>query len=154
MNNNKITKLRHGPTGATMLDIPSPYQAHSNGLLHLPRFLAKIKKFLKGELPKSYQRNFTKGFDGFLCLHLGVEPEDVIECVKNSKSDAEIDQNLTDLFPKELHSHIWNRKVVQMGMSDLAREKLNDVKRNLAAEKREDLVSFADIIDFDEGKIS
>ena len=137
-----------------MLDIPSPYQAHPNGLLHLPRFLAKIKKFLKGELPKSYQRNFTKGFDGFLCLHIGVEPADVIECVKDTTDDAEIDQNLNKIFPKELNPHIWNRKVVQMGMSDLAREKLKEVKRNLAAENREDLVSFADVIDFDEGKIS
>ena len=137
-----------------MLDIPSPYQAHPNGLLHLPRFLAKIKKFLKGDLPKSYQRNFTKGFDGFLCLHIGVEPADVIECVKGTTDDAEIDQNLNKIFPKELNPHIWNRKVVQMGMSDLAREKLKEVKRNLAAEHREDLVSFADVIDFDEGKIS
>ena len=37
-----------------------------------------------------------------------------------------------------------------MGMSDLAREKLNEVKKNLNADHREDLLSFADIIDFDE----
>ena len=30
-----------GPTGETCLDLPSPYQAHPCGLLHLPRFLAK-----------------------------------------------------------------------------------------------------------------
>ena len=77
----------NGPTGETLLDLPSPYQADQpTGLLHFPRFIAKIRKHLAGELPKSYQRNFTKGFDGFLCLHLGVEPEDVIECVKNSNS--------------------------------------------------------------------
>ena len=40
-----------------------------------------------------------------------------------------------------------------MGMSDLAREKLNEVKKNLNADHREDLLSFADIIDFDEEKI-
>ena len=149
-----MTKLKHGPTGATMLDIPSPYQAHPNGLLHLPRFIAKIKKFLEDKLPESYQRNFTKGFDGFLCLHLGVEPDDVINCVKNAKDEAELSQNLQALFPKELNAPVWNRKVVQMGMSDLALEKLREVKKNLGAADRSDLISFADVIDFDEGKIT
>ena len=66
-------------TGEICYDLPSAYIPHpSTGLLHLPRFLAKIRKHLKGELPKSYQRNFCKGFDRFLCLHLGVDPEQVI----------------------------------------------------------------------------
>ena len=65
-------------TGEICYDLPSPYLPHrATGLLHLPRFLAKIRKHLTGELPKSYQRNFCKGFDRFLCLHLGVEPEAV-----------------------------------------------------------------------------
>ena len=41
-----------------------------------------------------------------------------------------------------------------MGMSDLALEKLSEVKKNLGADGREDLISFADVIDFDEGKIT
>lgn len=40
-----------------------------------------------------------------------------------------------------------------MGASDLARDKLEEVKKNLGAGNRSDLVSFADVIDFDEGKI-
>ena len=145
--------IKLGSTGATVLDLPSPYEAHPNGLLHLPRFIAKIKKHLLGQLPKSYQRNFTKGFDGFLCLHLSIEPTEIIECVKNAKSDDELNRNLKVLLPKNLRASTWNRKVVQMGMSDLAREKLNEVKKNLNADHREDLLSFADIIDFDEEKI-
>ena len=151
---NKEKIIKNGPTGSTMLDLPSPYEAHSNGLLHLPRFIAKIKKFLNGDLPESYRRNFTKGFDGFLCLHLGVDANDIIECVKYSKSDHEINIKLDSLFTGDLKASTWNRKVVQMGMSDLAREKLNEVKNNLNAKDRDDLLSFADIIDFDEEKIT
>ena len=142
-----------GPTGAILLDLPSPYQSHPFGLLHLPRFIGKIRKHLKNELPKSYQRNFTKGFDGFLCLHLGVEPKDVIECVRTSDSDKELNLKLKELFPNELNPHIWNRKVVQMGMSDMALEKLEEIKSDLGAGDREDLRSFADVIDYDEGRI-
>jgi len=143
-----------GPTGETCLDLPSPYQAHATGLLHLPRFLAKIKKHLLGNLPVSYQRNFTKGFDGFLCLHLGVEPDQVIECVKSSESQEELEDKLKRIFPSDLKPHIWNRKVVQMGTADMAKEKLAEVKTNLGAGNREDLISFADVIDFDERKIT
>ncbi|MEY3911662.1 MAG: hypothetical protein RLY37_1130, partial [Verrucomicrobiota bacterium] len=44
-------------TGEICYDLPSAYIPHpATGLLHLPRFLGKIRKHLKGELPKSYQR--------------------------------------------------------------------------------------------------
>lgn len=147
-------KIIHGSTGATLLDLPSPYEAHPFGLLHLPRFLAKIKKHLQGKLPKSYQRNFTKGFDGFLCLHLGIEPEQVIDCVANTQTEEELNQSLRAIFPAELRANEWNRRVVQIGMSDMALEKLNEIKDDLGAADREDLRSFADVIDFDEQKIS
>ena len=142
-----------GPTGAILSDLPSPYQSHPLGLLHLPRFIAKIRKHLKGELPRSYQRNFTKGFDGFLCLHLGVEPEDIIECVRSTSTDKELNAKLGELLPENLSAHVWNRKVVQMGMSDMALEKLEEVKSDLGAENRVDLRSFADVIEFDEGRL-
>lgn len=146
-------KIIHGPTGETCLDLPSPYQAHRCGLLHLPRFLAKIAKHLKGDLPESYQRNFTKGFDGFLCLHLGLEPAEIIECVENANNDEQLEHLLKKIFPSDLKPHIWNRKVVQMGMTDMAKDKLIEVRRNLGGEARHDLISFADVIDYDEKKI-
>ena len=103
--------------------------------------------------PPSYQRNFTKGFDGFLCLHLGVEPEDIIECVRSTSTDKELNDKLGELLPENLSAHVWNRKVVQMGMSDMALEKLEEVKSDLGAENRVDLRSFADVIEFDEGRL-
>ena len=148
------SKIIHGPTGATLLDLPSPYEAHSSGLLHLPRFLEKIKKHLAGNLPKTYQRNFTKGFDGFLCLHLGIEPQQVIDCVKCANNEKELSKALAELLPKDLRVHQWNRRLVQIGMSDMALEKLQEIKQDLGASNRDDLRHFADVIDFDEQKIS
>jgi len=150
---NTDENITEGPTGAILLDLPSPYQAHSSGLLHLPRFLAKIRKHLDGKLPASYQRNFTKGFDGFLCLHLGIEPTEVIECVKHSSSDEELDEKVNAILPDDVNAPVWNRKVVQMGMSDMALDKLEEIKDDLGASSRSDLRSFADVIDFDEGKV-
>ncbi len=143
-----------GPTGEICRDLPSPYLPHpATGLLHLPRFLAKIRKHLKGELPKSYQRNFTKGFDGFLCMHLGVEPAQVIEAVKFSTDDSDLEKRLAVLFPADCRTARWNRDVVQKGMSPMGREALAAAKEKMGAGHRGDLISFCDMIDFDEGRI-
>jgi hypothetical protein len=142
-------------TGEVCRDLPSPYIPHpATGLLHLPRFLAKIRKHLAGELPASYQRNFTKGFDGFLCLHLGVEPQAVIAAVRESGSDtAALDARLLALFPGDVRAAKWNRELVQRGMSEMGRSALDDAKKQMGISHRHDLLSFADMIDFDEGRI-
>ena len=56
------------------------------------------------------------------------------------------------MLPEDLKPHIWNRKMVQMGTADMAKDKLKEVRCNLGAADREDLISFADVIDFDERK--
>lgn len=142
-----------GPTGAILRDLPSPYLPHRSGLLHLPRFLAKIRKDLDGELPASYQRNFKKGFDRFLCLHLDIDPEQVVDIVRHSQSQEEIDRGLEAIFPRDLRVAEWNRKLVQMGMSEMGREKLAEVKAQMGISDRDDLLSFADMIEADEGRL-
>jgi hypothetical protein len=142
-----------GPTGAILRDLPSPYLPHSCGLLHLPRFIAKIRKHLSGDLPPSYQRNFCRGFDRFLCLHLGWDPEDVVAWVRGHPSPEELDVVLIAHLPKDPKVHQWNRKMVQMGMSEMGREKLASIKADMGVSHREDLLGFADMIDYDEGRI-
>ncbi len=141
-------------TGEVLLDLPSPYIPHrATGLLHLPRFIAKIRKNLAGSLPVSYQRNFTKGFDGFLCLHLGVEPQQIIDAVRVSTNNDDLDMRLLQLFPKELAVAKWNRQLVQRGMSEMGREALDSAKKKTGISHRTDLISFADMIDFDEDRL-
>jgi hypothetical protein len=139
----------------TCRDLPSPYIPHrATGLLHLPRFIAKIRKHLAGTLPPAYQRNFTKGFDGFLCLHLGVEPQAVIAAVRESGADpSALDARLLALFPADLQPAKWNRELVQRGMSEMGHQALEDAKVRMGIAHRTDILSFADMIDFDEGRI-
>lgn len=146
----------NGPTGVICRDLPSPYLPHArSGLLHLPRFIAKIRKHLRGELPKSYQRNFCRGFDRFLCLHLGIDPGAVIEAVRSSGENEEaLEARLAELFPEDVRAAKWNRELVQKGMSEMGREALQEAKAKMGAGHRDDLLSFADMIEFDEGRIS
>ena len=140
-------------TGEIHYDLPSPYVPHACGLLHLPRFIAKAKRHVKDELGKSYQRNYKKGFDRFICLHLGIDPDTVEEIVRKSSSDEEIDNRLAEIFPSDLRVEKWNREVVQKGMSEMGREALTSAKRKMGIEDRTDLISFADMIEFDEERI-
>ena len=140
-------------TGEIHYDLPSPYVPHACGLLHLPRFIAKAKRHVKDELGKSYQRNYKKGFDRFLCLHLGIDPDTVEEIVRESSSDEEIDNRLAEIFPPDLHVDKWSRELVQKGMSEMGREALTSAKRKMGIEDRTDLISFADMIEFDEERI-
>ena len=144
-----------GPTGEICRDLPSPYMPHrTTGLLHLPRFIAKIRKHLQGDLPASYQKNFCRGFDRFLCLHLGIDPASVIEAVETAGEDEVLlEEKLAALFPDDLRVEKWNRELVQKGMSVMGREALQQAKETMGAGHRDDIVSFADIIDFDEGRI-
>lgn len=140
-------------TGEIHYHLPSPYIPHACGLLHLPRFIAKAKRAVKGELGKSYQRNYKRGFDRFLCLHLRIEPDAIEEIVRISADDAEIDRRLFEILPDDLRIAKWNREIVQKGMSVMGREALESAKDKMNISDRKDLVSFADMIEFDEERI-
>lgn len=140
-------------TGVVHHDLPSPYIPHTCGLLHLPRFIAKAKKAVKGKLGKSYQRNYKRGFDRFLCLHLHIDPDQVEEIVRASETDEEIDKRLAEILPEDLRIAKWNRELVQKGMSVMGRQALESVKGKMDIADRDDLLCFADMIEFDEERI-
>lgn len=141
-------------SNSILSDLPSAYLPDPVfGLMHLPRLLAKIRHHLAGTLPSAYQKNFTKGFDGLLCLHLGIEPGEVIEIVKESKNEAEVYQRLRNLFPEDIKAHNWNRCFVQMGLTGEQKQRLDDIKTQMGLAHRVDILTFADLIEYDEGRI-
>ena len=145
-----------GPTGEICFDLPSPYEPHPCGLLHLPRFIAKARKHLAGELPKSYQKNFCRGFDRFLCMHLGIDPKDVVTAVeKAGKDEILLDQLLGEIFPEDLNVVEWNREVTHKGQTVAGREFLAESLTNMG---QSDMIgkidSVMDMMDFDEGRIA
>ena len=136
--------------------LPSAYLAHAaTGLLHLPRFLAKCS-YVKahGALPASYAKNYKRGMDRFLCLHLGVDPAAVEKIVFESATEGEVEARLKNLLPAEVRAAQWNRDYVQKGMTPSGREFLKEALPNMGCADRVDqIVSVEDLIDFDEGRI-
>lgn len=149
-----------GSSGEVLRDLPSPYEPHrATGLLHLPRFLAKCKYVKRnGALPASYAKNYKRGMDRFLCMHLGIDPTAVEQIVHTAleagQGDEEIDRRLLALFPKELRVAKWNREYVQKGMTAAGRDFLKEALTNMGCADRVDqILSVADLMDFDEGRI-
>lgn len=146
-----------GSTGEILTCLPSPYVPHgATGLLYLPRFIAKIR-YVKthGALPKSYAKNFKRGLDRFLCLHLGVQP-DAVEAAVNAAGadDAAVDRALKELFPADVRAAKWNRELVQKGMTEAGRAFLLEALTAMGcADRAAQIQSVPDLIDFDEGRI-
>jgi len=145
-----------GSTGEVLTCLPSPYLPHAaTGLLYLPRFLAKCK-YVKahGALPKSYAKNYKRGIDRFLCLHLGIEPNAVEKIVHESTDDAEMEMKLRVLLPTDVRAAKWNRELVQKGMTEAGRDFLKEALAAMGCADRVDqIISVPDLIDFDEGRI-
>ena len=151
-----LSKPIPGSTGEVLTCLPSPYLPHAaTGLLYLPRFIAKCK-YVKahGKLPASYAKNYKRGLDRFLGMHLGVEPSAVEQIVHASADDAEIDRRLLALFPKDVRAAKWNRELVQKGMTPAGAEFLRDALTAMGCPDRVgEIKSVPDLIDFDEGRI-
>jgi len=151
-----LSKPIPGSTGEVLTCLPSPYLPHAaTGLLYLPRFLAKCR-YVKahGTLPKSYAKNYKRGLDRFLCLHLGVEPSAVENIVHGSADDAEVETKLRVLLPSDVRAAKWNRELVQKGMTPAGREFLKEALTAMGCLDRVDqIISVPDLIDFDEGRI-
>lgn len=149
-----------GSTGEVLTTLPSPYVPHAaTGLLYLPRFLAKCRYVKEhGALPASYAKNYKRGLDRFLSLHLGIDPADVEkivhECIDAGVGDAERDRRLFAIFPADIRAAKWNRDLVQKGMTPNGREFLKQALTAMGCiDRAEQIISVADLIDFDEGRI-
>ena len=145
-----------GSSGEILTTLPSAYLPHpATGLLHLPRFLAKIKHVkTHGALPASYAKNYKRGMDRFLCLHLGLDPAAVEKIVMESATDTEIEAKLAQLLPADVCAAKWNRDYVRKGMTPSGREFLKEALTNMGCADRVDqIVSVVDLIEFDEGRI-
>jgi hypothetical protein len=145
-----------GSTGVVLTCLPSPYVAHApTGLLYFPRFIAKCKYVKEhGALPASYAKNFKRGIDRFLCMHLGIEPSAVEAIVRESADDAQIERGLALLLPADVRAAKWNRELVQKGMTTAGREFLAEALGAMGcADRVEDIKSVPDLIELDEGRI-
>ena len=138
------------------MNIPGLRSPHvkTGGVCYFARMVDKIRLHAKGALPEDYQPNLGGGFNKSCCVFLGVEYPALVERVKQGGSDAEI---LEWTFaqsrkPSEEQIKVWNDFMRKRGWNDEASERLRQRKAESDIQERDDIQTFFDYIDMDEGR--
>ena len=131
----------------------SPHQK-TGGIVYFGRMLDKIRLHEAGKLPSEYQGNLGDGFDGYCCRFLQLDYPALAERVKGGGSDEEI---LEWAFragrkPNDQEILVWNEFMRKRGWNDEASERLQMRKGESGFTDRNDVVTFFDYIDLDEGR--
>lgn len=124
------------------------------GLVYFPRMLDKIRLDLAGSLPAAYHANLGKAMDGWACQFLRVNYQDVREQVAEGKTDDEVLAWCLEngYRPSEFEMALFNDYMRKRGFRDDLSERLAWRKEEAGAKDRDDIQTFFDYMDLDEGR--
>ena len=127
------------------------------GLVFFARTLDKIRLHAAGKLPTDYHQNLGKGFDGRCCRFLKVDYGALRARVLQGGSDEDILQwcFAQGRRPSEEEVLIWNSFLRKRGWRDEedgTTEELKRYKAQSGLSHRDDLLTFFDYYEVDEGR--
>ena len=137
----------------TILGMRSPREM-VDGLVYFGRMLDKIRLEKAGQLPADYRENLGQGFDKACCEFLGVGYEKLRERVRQGGTDREILEwcgkqgKARDVEERK----IWSVYLSKRGWRDEMSDRLVFRKKEAGWEGREEIQTFFDYIDADEGR--
>lgn len=125
------------------------------GWVHLPRFIDKIRLRLQGRLHPDYQANFAKGFDGRWLEAAGLTADVFIEVVRNSPTDGEVcNWVFKHVQCSDAERDRFNAYVLNRGRDDdEVKGRLEQRKKECGFAGRNDIQTFLDLIEADEGRM-
>lgn len=131
----------------------SPYDK-VGGIVYFGRMLDKIRLKASGSLPPDYVANLGEGFDGMCARFLGVSYADVVaEAGRRSSDEAVLEWCLSaGRRPTEDDIQVWNEFMRKRGWNDVASERLKQRKAESGFSARDEIQTFFDYIDADEGR--
>lgn len=137
---------------------PCSDHEQTKGLIYFARMLDKIRLNAAGELPPDY---FVGGedptfFDARCTRFLGVEYGRLVERTLQGGSNEEVLEWCfnTGLHRNEEEITIWNAFLSKRGWRDDASADLNAAKQRLGWENRDDIQTWFDLHDAEEGRRS
>lgn len=124
------------------------------GLVYFGRMVDKLRLEQAGKLPADYHENLGKGFDAACCDFLGVSYEALRERARQGGSDRDLlawcQSQGTKRDAKE--RAVWNAHLSQRGCRDDLSDRLIFRKKEAGWEARDEIQTFFDYIDADEGR--
>ena len=124
------------------------------GLVYFGRMVDKVRLEQAGKLPEDYRANLGEGFDKACCDFLGVSYQKLRTRVREGGTDEEILDWCGRLGrprdPEE--KRIWGGYLAKRGWRDEMSDRLIFRKKEAGWEKRDEIQTFFDYIDADEGR--
>jgi uncharacterized protein DUF5069 len=129
----------------------------TKGLVYFARMLDKIRLKAKGELPPGYFTGIDPDptvFDARCIRFLGIDYDELRERTLKGGTDEEILQWCFEhgRNPSEEEIEIWNSFVLKRGWRDAGSEDLAATKKEMGWADRDDIQTWVDLHDVDEGR--
>jgi len=134
-------------------NLRSPH-ATLGGIVYFARMLDKIRLHAAGQLPAEYQENLGSGFDEMCSKFLWIDYPALVQRSQSGGSDDEILEWAMQegRRPDEQEIKVWNGFMSKRGWRDEVSERLVTRKREGGWSDREDIQTFFDFLDLDEGR--
>ena len=128
------------------------------GIFVFGRILDKIRLHARGSLPEGYHLGVIAGkrtFDDRVCQFLGVTFEALTERVLAGGTDEDVLEWCfeTGMRPSAEQIEIWNGFMSKRGWRDAASQGLISQRADAGLGDREDLQTFFDVMDAEEGRM-
>ncbi len=124
------------------------------GMVYFPRMLDKIRKLARGELREDYFEMIGQGFDGRCCRFFRLSYDAIKARTLEGGTDEEIfawcRQHGREVSDEDIL--IWSTFSRKRGWRDEASEGLEKFKAGSGLAHRQDLVTFFDYYEVDEGR--
>ncbi len=155
----KVAAAAPAPAPARPKNFPirSP-RVKVDGIYFVARLIDKVRLEDDGKLPKGYHLGVIKGkrtFDDRFCRFLSISFVDFQERVLAGGSDEEILQDLMEIgiTPDPEQIEVWNTFMEKRGWRDSASAGLEEQKKEANLGHREDIQTFFDLMDVEEGRM-
>ena len=135
---------------------PCSDHVETRGVIFFARLLDKIRLHAAGKLPSDYNLGFNRPdtFDARFCRFWDVNFDALTARTLVGGTNEEIfDATFAGRLPfNEEHVRVWNGFLAKRGWRDEASAELAENKRALGFGDRDDVQTFADLHDVDEGR--
>ena len=136
--------------------IRSPYEKVS-GIVLVARLIDKVRLHAAGKLPEGYHVGFIRGnrtFDDRFCRFLHITYERFTESVLAGGTDEEILERCLaqGRRPDAEEIEVWNTFMMKRGWRDSGTPSLLRSKADAGLAHRDDLITFFELMDVEEGR--
>src|SRR5690606_30117729 len=134
--------------------IPCSPRLETDGIIYFPRLCDKVRLQAAGSLHPDYHGNLGKGMDLWTCQFLGVAYDDLAGVIRDGASDGEALAwaRGTGTGRPDHEAAWWRAYMTTRGFRDDLAERLSQRKAESGFAHRDDIQTFMDYIDADEGR--